>query len=119
MKIGKLHKKKVKVSRDNLIENGFTVFDYYAHKKAHFLLIFLFNFFFFQSVLEFEFLNEEGTGLGPTLEYFSLLAQEIRKGKPELKLWKKTDDDTLFPAPLNPLAMKVFHKIIFLPSINY
>lgn len=34
LKIGKIHKKKVKVSRDNLIENGFTIFDYYGHKRV-------------------------------------------------------------------------------------
>jgi len=27
-----------------------------------------------KSVLEFEFFNEEGSGLGPTLEYFNLIA---------------------------------------------
>ena len=43
LKIGKLHKKKVKVSRDNLIENGFTVFDYYAHKKAKLFFCFFLN----------------------------------------------------------------------------
>ena len=62
--------------------------------------------------MEFEFLNEEGTGLGPTLEYFSLIAQEIRKSKPELKIWRKADDDTLFPAPLNILTMKALIFIL-------
>ena len=46
-------------------------------------------------VLEFEFEKEEGSGLGPTLEYYTLIAQEI--GKPDNKLFRKADDGSLFP----------------------
>lgn len=55
--------------------------------------------------MEFEFYNEEGTGLGPTLEYFSLIANELKNNN--YYLWRKTDDDSLFPAPINILKLKV------------
>jgi len=32
-----------------------------------------------QTVLEFEFIGEEGTGLGPTLEFYSLIAAEFQR----------------------------------------
>jgi len=38
-------------------------------------------------VLEFEFMDEEGTGLGPTLEYLGLIASELRL--PKHNLWRE------------------------------
>lgn len=34
-----------------------------------------------RAVLEVNFMSEEGTGLGPTLEFYSQLAQELRQDK--------------------------------------
>jgi len=54
-----------------------------------------------QSVLlEFEYENEEGTGLGPTLEMYSELATEMKS--PLNELLRTSDDGYLFPVPLNP-----------------
>jgi E3 ubiquitin-protein ligase TRIP12 len=53
--------------------------------------------------LEFEFFEEEGSGLGPTLEYYSLIANEI--SNPSYKLWRKTDDGSLFPTPFEPFRL--------------
>jgi E3 ubiquitin-protein ligase TRIP12 len=47
--------------------------------------------------MEFDFLNEEGSGLGPTLEYYQLMAQELKS--PKLKIWRDTFDYELFPSP--------------------
>ena len=52
-----------------------------------------------QNLLEFDFDAEEGSGLGPTLEFYSLLAQEFKKDK---ELWRETEDFSFFPAPINP-----------------
>lgn len=49
-------------------------------------------------VLEFEFFEEEGSGLGPTLEYFSLVTQELIKL--DKLLWRKSEDGSLFPCPI-------------------
>ena len=53
--------------------------------------------------MEFEFFDEEGSGLGPTLEYYSLVAQEVLK--PDYKIWKKTDDGSLFPNCVDPMDL--------------
>ena len=38
-----------------------------------------------KSVLEIEFRGEEGTGIGPTLEFYSLVAAELQRK--ELGIW--------------------------------
>ena len=83
-----------------------------------------------KSVLEVEFLDEEGTGLGPTLEFFALVAGEFQRS--DLSMWLSDDTDLtsdqdlgngekppgyyvirsggLFPSPLpqdSPLCKKV------------
>ncbi len=85
MKIGKLKRKKIRVSRENLLDNAAVIFDAFGDSK---------------SLLEFEYINEEGTGLGPTLEYYTLVIQEILNKRE--KLWRKTDDNTLFPIAMIP-----------------
>lgn len=44
-----------------------------------------------KSILEVEFVGEEGTGLGPTLEFFALVAAELQRK--DLGLWFCDDDD--------------------------
>ena len=61
-------------------------------------------------VLEFEFYGEPGSGLGPTLEFFSLSGECIRERK--LRLWRRDDEpeterlftaaNGLYPRPLPP-----------------
>jgi E3 ubiquitin-protein ligase TRIP12 len=47
--------------------------------------------------LEFDYVDEEGTGAGPTLEFYSLTAREIRG----MKVWRSTGEDCgLFPLPV-------------------
>ena len=67
-------------------------------QKKWFIFLFLYILYFQQHVLEFEFFEEEGSGLGPTLEYFSLVSQEIIKL--DKLLWRKAEDGSLFPCPL-------------------
>jgi len=43
-----------------------------------------------KSVLEIEFLGEEGTGLGPTLEFYALVAAELQKSS--LGMWICEDE---------------------------
>jgi E3 ubiquitin-protein ligase TRIP12 len=50
------------------------------------------------SFLEFQFENEVGTGLGPTLEYYALIGKAIKE---EPSMWKETTDNSLYPNPLN------------------
>ena len=53
-----------------------------------------------KAILEFEFMNEEGTGLGPTLEYYTIIGEELQN--PAYNYWRRTDDNLLFPNPIDP-----------------
>ena len=59
-----------------------------------------------RSFLEFEFQGEEGTGLGPTLEFYDNIADEFKKWGVkvnetiDLKMWRQATDNLLFPSPV-------------------
>lgn len=46
--------------------------------------------------------------MGPTLEYFSLVSQEIMKL--DKLLWRKTEDGSVFPGPLPSLKFQAIKK---------
>lgn len=46
-----------------------------------------------KSILEGEFVDEEGTGLGPTLEFYALIAAELQRK--DLGMWLCDDDDVM------------------------
>ena len=49
-------------------------------------------------LLEFDFEGEEGTGIGPTLEFYTLISEDLRK----LNIWRESSDlYGLFPSPLH------------------
>ncbi|KAJ1019871.1 hypothetical protein NDA13_006094 [Ustilago tritici] len=95
--LGRLQRQKVRISRANLLASAFKVFDLYGSNS---------------SVLEVEYFEEVGTGLGPTLEFYSLVSKEFARR--DLKLWRDSraggsnEDGSqyvfsplgLFPAPL-------------------
>ncbi|ESL10980.1 hypothetical protein TRSC58_01279 [Trypanosoma rangeli SC58] len=61
-------------------------------------------------LLEFEYYNENGSGSGPTMEFYSLVSDELREMK--LRLWRRTDETPdekyyhpktgVYPRPLLP-----------------
>jgi E3 ubiquitin-protein ligase TRIP12 len=61
----------VRVSRQRILESAAKVFELYSGHK---------------SVLEVEYFGEVGTGLGPTLEFYTLLSHELQKK--HLHLWR-------------------------------
>merc|ERR1719445_627397 len=74
-RIGRIKHERVKVPRGEQIFNwGINVMKTHADKK---------------SILEVEFLDEEGTGLGPTLEFFALVAAEFQRS--DLGMWLNED----------------------------
>ncbi|OWF47209.1 E3 ubiquitin-protein ligase HECTD1 [Mizuhopecten yessoensis] len=123
-RIGRLKHERVRIPRnERLLDWAVQVMKYHSHRK---------------SVLEIEFELEEGTGLGPSLEFYALIAAEMQRK--ELGLWLCDDDITnklerqvdighgmkppgyyiqraggLFPAPLPqdsadiPRVEKLFH----------
>jgi E3 ubiquitin-protein ligase TRIP12 len=93
--LGRLQRQKVRISRNKILESALKVMELYGAS---------------QSILEVEYFEEVGTGLGPTLEFYSTVSREFSKKK--LKLWRdndpanETDDyvlapNGLFPRPLS------------------
>ncbi|KAI0421663.1 HECT-domain-containing protein [Xylaria grammica] len=92
--LGRLQRQKVRISRSKILESALKVMELYGSS---------------QSILEVEYFEEVGTGLGPTLEFYSTVSKEFSKRK--LKLWREEDShdsdefvsapNGLFPRPLN------------------
>ena len=92
--VGRLQRQKVRISRSRILESAVKVMELYGASS---------------SVLEVEYFEEVGTGLGPTLEFYSTVSKEF--SKKELKLWRETDSGEcnkyifsklgLFPAPMS------------------
>jgi E3 ubiquitin-protein ligase TRIP12 len=93
--LGRLQRQKVRISRSKILESALKVMELYGAS---------------QSILEVEYFEEVGTGLGPTLEFYSTVSKEFSKRK--LKLWREgegvADQDEyafgkrgLFPAPMS------------------
>ena len=92
--MGRLQRQKVRISRTRILESAIKVMEMYGSSP---------------SVLEVEYFEEVGTGLGPTLEFYSTVSKEFSKKK--LKLWRENESDGqeefafgkhgLFPAPMS------------------
>ncbi|XP_070578127.1 E3 ubiquitin-protein ligase HECTD1-like isoform X6 [Ptychodera flava] len=75
-RVGRLKHERVKVPRgQQLLEWAMNVMKFHCNSK---------------SILEVEFIGEEGTGLGPTLEFYALIAAELQKKS--MGLWICDDD---------------------------
>ncbi|XP_050321307.1 E3 ubiquitin-protein ligase Ufd4 isoform X1 [Bactrocera neohumeralis] len=80
-RVGRLKHERVKVPRnENLLEWAMQVMKVHCNRK---------------SVLEVEFVGEQGTGLGPTLEFFALVAAELQRT--DLCMWLCDDADLELP----------------------
>jgi E3 ubiquitin-protein ligase TRIP12 len=92
--LGKLQRQKVRISRQKILESAMKVMELYGSSP---------------SVLEVEYFEEVGTGLGPTLEFYSTVSKEFAKKK--IKLWRENESPEkseyafgtrgLFPAPMS------------------
>ncbi|EOA88057.1 uncharacterized protein SETTUDRAFT_129711 [Exserohilum turcica Et28A] len=92
--LGRLQRQKVRISRSRILESAMKVMQLYGHSA---------------SVLEVEYFEEVGTGLGPTLEFYSTVSREFSKKK--LKLWRENESNDgdeyafgkrgLYPAPMS------------------
>ncbi|KAL0923505.1 hypothetical protein M5K25_007564 [Dendrobium thyrsiflorum] len=71
VRVGRLQRQKVRVSRNRILESAAKVMEMYSSQKA---------------VLEVEYFGEVGTGLGPTLEFYTLLSHDLQKVG--LGLWR-------------------------------
>ena len=92
--LGRPQRQKVRISRHRILESAMKVMDMYGASP---------------SVLEVEYFEEVGTGLGPTLEFYSTVSKEFSKKK--LKMWRENDSgdkdqfafakNGLFPMPMS------------------
>ena len=92
--MGRLQRQKVRISRTRMLESAMKVMELYGGSS---------------SVLEVEYFDEVGTGLGPTLEFYSTVSKEFSKKK--TKLWRENDSNDneeyafgklgMFPAPMD------------------
>ncbi|KAF3761765.1 hypothetical protein M406DRAFT_266412 [Cryphonectria parasitica EP155] len=72
--LGRLQRQKVRISRSKILESALKVMDLYGSS---------------QSILEVEYFEEVGTGLGPTLEFYSTVSKEFATKR--LKMWRDAD----------------------------
>lgn len=92
--MGRPQRQKVRIARTKMLESAMKVMDHFGPSP---------------SILEVEYFEEVGTGLGPTLEFYSTVSKEF--AKKQLKLWRENDTDPndqyafgksgLFPAPMS------------------
>ncbi|KAF5951530.1 hypothetical protein HYC85_009474 [Camellia sinensis] len=71
VRVGRLQRQKVRVSRNRILDSATKVMEMYSSQKA---------------VLEVEYFGEVGTGLGPTLEFYTLLSHDLQKER--LGMWR-------------------------------
>ncbi|KAG2450258.1 hypothetical protein HYH02_004769 [Chlamydomonas schloesseri] len=76
LRVGRLQRQKVRVSRKRILDSAAKVMELYARSRA---------------VLELEYFNEVGTGLGPTLEFYTLLSHELQRK--DLGMWRHEEQD--------------------------
>lgn len=92
--VGRLQRQKVRIWRSRILESAVKVMELYGASP---------------NVLEVEYFDEVGTGLGPTLEFYSTVSREFSKKK--TKLWRETEASEkdefafsklgMFPAPMS------------------
>ncbi|KAF9071607.1 hypothetical protein BDP27DRAFT_1382427 [Rhodocollybia butyracea] len=80
--LGRLQRQKVRISRKHILESAVKVFELYGSSS---------------SVLEVEYFEEVGTGLGPTLEFYALVSKEF--ARKDLKIWRDADHGVVGAGP--------------------
>ncbi|KAL1362137.1 hypothetical protein HN51_010411 [Arachis hypogaea] len=76
VRVGRLQRQKVRVSRNRILDSAAKVMEMYSSQKA---------------VLEVEYFGEVGTGLGPTLEFYTLLSHDLQKVG--LQMWRSDSSE--------------------------
>lgn len=97
--LGRPQRQKVRISRTRILESAIKVMEMYGSSP---------------SMLEVEYFEEVGTGLGPTLEFYSTVSKEYSRKK--TKLWRENESASggdyafgrrgLFPAPMTEETSK-------------
>lgn len=108
LQLGRPTRQKVRISRKALLQSAVKVLQMYGASPG---------------ILEIEYFDEVGLGLGPTLEFYAAVSSEFTRRK--LKLWRDADDGDdeqpvaapqgLFPLPLDKhqLASEDGRKVLY------
>ncbi|XP_047332600.1 E3 ubiquitin-protein ligase UPL3-like isoform X2 [Impatiens glandulifera] len=73
VRVGRLKRQKFRVSRNRILDSAAKILELYSSQKT---------------VLEVEYFGEVGTGLGPTLEFYTLLSHDLQKAS--LGMWRSS-----------------------------
>uniref|UniRef100_A0A1D1XK93 HECT-type E3 ubiquitin transferase n=1 Tax=Anthurium amnicola TaxID=1678845 RepID=A0A1D1XK93_9ARAE len=84
VRVGRLQRQKVRVSRNRILDSAAKVMEMYSSQKA---------------VLEVEYFGEVGTGLGPTLEFYTLLSHDLQKVG--LGMWRSNSSPEKTAMPID------------------
>lgn len=74
-RVSRLHRQKVRVHRQRILESAIKVMNFYSTHNT---------------VLEVQYFDEAGTGLGPTLEFYTMASRELQRI--DLRLWRGSSD---------------------------
>ncbi|KAG1222299.1 hypothetical protein G6F68_020680 [Rhizopus microsporus] len=69
--LGRMERQKVRIVRSQMLESAIKIFDLFGSSPG---------------VLEIEYVGEEGTGLGPTLEFYASTSKEFSKHS--INMWR-------------------------------
>lgn len=86
--LGRMQRQKVRISREYVLESAIKVFELYGGSS---------------SILEIEYFEEVGTGLGPTLEFYSLVSKEF--ARKSLRMWRGSQDSSESPYVFSPTGL--------------
>jgi hypothetical protein len=88
-------RQKIKLNRSEILGSAIAVMNMFAANRM--------------GILEMEFQGEIGTGSGPTNEFYTLVADELKSSSQ--CLFRRTVDDCLFPAPMD-VSDEEYHEFV-------
>ncbi|OBZ82438.1 putative ubiquitin fusion degradation protein C12B10.01c [Choanephora cucurbitarum] len=102
--LGRMERQKVRIMRSQMLESAIKILDLFGSSPT---------------VLEIEYMGEEGTGMGPTLEFYASTSKEFSKHS--LNMWRGSNKSEpgyvnspagLFPKTLSKSSTRSTRKII-------
>ncbi|KAJ3161978.1 Ubiquitin fusion degradation protein 4 [Geranomyces michiganensis] len=107
--LGRIQRQKVRIARNRILDSMIKVMELYGSTQA---------------LLEVEFFDEVGTGLGPTLEFYSTVCRDIRTrggvtvgpGTKRIKIWRDDDGAVDSALDLNPQQAHLNPPLGFFPA---
>ncbi|KAJ3146919.1 Ubiquitin fusion degradation protein 4 [Geranomyces variabilis] len=107
--LGRIQRQKVRIARNRILDSMIKVMELYGSTQA---------------LLEVEFFDEVGTGLGPTLEFYTTVCRDIRTyggvtvgpGTKRIKIWRDDDGAVDSALDLDPQRAYLNPPLGFFPA---